>query len=301
MSNNRILIPGSILIILLILSHINIKAQQTAQEPIENSSDSVFLNSVVIRDFRFDSYYYPSPKFDPEGYAYFVYSDNKLLLKSPVCLFPNIYPCTEGDCPCTFPDINGDGFREMIFVCGSGGSAGADDAYIYSLRKYPKEIAAFTGYDKGQFVLSDCERDGYPEPTFGDLNFLCWHYGCSGSPRPDLVWKWNGKKYRLANFKLGYLYLKNELNIDIKHLAWNSFINSDLKVGKYDPNDEYGYPVELLRSMLNFIYFGYSNYADTLFNRAWPDSVANKKLFYDDLWNQIKSDPYWPELQKSNW
>lgn len=284
-----------------ILANPDIKAQSRSPEILGNGADSIFIDSIFIQGFRFDEYYYPNLKNDPGGRSYLVYRDNKLLFKSPPCQRPHIFPCTLGDMPCTFLDINGDGFKEIVIVCYLGGNAGNTDAYIYSVNNPTKLIAALADDEKGEFSLSDCERDGFPEPTFGDLNYHCWHYGCSGSPRPYLVWKWDGIRYKLANFKLGYLFLKNELNIDVKYLDWDEFINDDFKVTKYDPEDEYRYPVELLRTMLNFIYFGYSNYADTLFNRVWPDSVANKKLFYDDLWQKINSDPYWAKLQKSNW
>lgn len=156
--------------------------------------------------------------------------------------------------------------------------------------------------------MIDYDDDGYPEPSFADIHYQCWHYGCSGSPRPHLVWKWDGVKYRLANYKLGDQILERQNRIferynipEIDTLNLQRLLNWELKVEYYDPAIEESYPIELLRVMLDLIYTGHPNWADTLFNKAWPDSVAYKQVFYDDVMQMVHSSPYWPQLQQSDW
>ena len=112
----------------------------------------------------------------------------------------------------------------------------------------------------------------------------------------------------MANYKLGDKILEGlnqmlwKYNLPkIDTLNFDPLIASELSVGYYDPSVEQSYPEELLRVMLDLIYTGHSTWADTLLQKAWPDSVANKRLFYEDVMQMVRSDPYWPELQQSNW
>jgi hypothetical protein len=267
--------------------------------------NAVLGDSFSINEYHFDMYYFPFEIFDHYGYQYFVFQKGNFILSSPRCPFIGK--------PGTFMDINGDGTKDIVFVCGSGGSAGTENAYIFTLDSTGALIGSFEDYNKGPFGLIDYDDDSYPEPVMGDVHYLCWHYGCSGSPRPYLVWKWDGEKYRLANFKLGdKILMSHSLLLDYKTagkmdslyldtLNLSAVADFGIRVSSYNPTDEYSYPVELLRIMLELIYTGHAHWADSLFNKAWPDSVPNKRLFYDDLMQHQRSDPYWKELQESDW
>ncbi len=209
-------------------------------------------------------------------------------------------------------DINGDKKGEMIFVVESGGSGGDMSAFIYVLDTIAVKIADFGALD-GElraFRLEDIDGDGISEVVFGDNHFNYWPYGNGAMASVSLVWKWDGKIYRLANFKLGKEIIRNIYrNLAVYYSDWaipdtvafDVAIQDTAIVRGFNASKEESYPVSLMESMLNLFYSGDSTQAIRLFNKIWPDDLPKKQEFYRLFREQMDSSPHWQELQKSDW
>lgn len=264
-----------------------------------------YVKTFYIDGFKIMEYFTPYVGQDSDGTQYEVYLNNKKIFTTPMCGTEIIYPGLSGLSnydSCHFADINGDGTKEFIIEFGGGGTAGNEDVFIYALDPSGKILARFEGLDKGPFGLDDVNIDGIYEVIFNDEHFQGWHYGCSGSPAPPLVWQWHDGEYRMANFRLGKEILNTLDKIDIDTFSAQHYSEIPYnKIDHYDPANEYGYPVELLRIMLEFIYCGYQEKARELFDACWPDSVVGKEAFYKEIIDRVHSDKYWPEIEKSDW
>lgn len=144
--------------------------------------------------------------------------------------------------PCYIQDINGDSKGEIIFTVMSGGNDGRASTYIFSLDTAAVEIGRFEGLktNLSDVYPADIDNDHIFELHSRDRNYECWPDGCAGSPAPKLIWKWDGKSYRLANFKLGHYILVNENKLDstvLENLI--SEIKRDTaKIRNFNPSDE---------------------------------------------------------------
>jgi hypothetical protein len=148
--------------------------------------------------------------------------------------------------------------------------------------------------------LKDLDRDSIPEFIANDLHFLWWKTWKTESPRPLLVWKWDGNRFKLANYRF------RDFIIEF-HSRWVNFselpkIDSSMTSG-YDRNDEIPVfpPPELAIVMLAYIYAGRPQMADSIFDSYWQDTIPGKDAYYRDFHQQLDSNPIWPELQQSNW
>jgi hypothetical protein len=56
---------------------------------------------------------------------------------------------------------------------------------------------------------------------------------------------------------------------------------------------------ELWSNMLNLIYTGHSELAWKLFDQAWPLQRPDKDKFLTGFCSQLKSSPYWPDLEST--
>ena len=257
--------------------------------------------------YRIELFYYPLEEYgDDYGCQYEIYFDDILALKTKRWPFMDIYNFRfdpQGRAkPCHFRDITGDSTTEVIFICYSGGNNAAEDVYVYSMDSIGTLIAGFENLDKGPWFPKDIDNDNIPEMIFRSQHYLCWRYGCSGSPAPYLVWKWNGFEYKLANLKLSdeILRILYGINCDDFISAYLSD-SSTVISAPYPWKEDYGYPVELLRKMLWLIYSGRKDLADRMFNHHWPDDIPGKGEFYNDLMNRVKSDSFFPKVENSNW
>jgi hypothetical protein len=199
-------------------------------------------------------------------------------------------------------DINGDKKGEIIFEVSTGGSGGDESAFIYTVDTIATKIGDFGELDKELrgFGLEDIDGDGIYEVVFGDNHFNYWPYGNGAMASVILVWKWDGKIYRLANFKLHDVLIRRIFNDQL--FTYFGGPNEPNMVGPgFDPANEMSYPNELMEAMLNLFYAGDSIQAERLFNTVWPDSIPRKQEFYDIFMRQMTSSPHWQELQKSNW
>lgn len=111
--------------------------------PLEISTDVLLRDSFSIKEYYIYLYYFPADKFDSDGLQYFIYQNNTFLLASPRCFFTDLDRRALIKNPRDFSDVNGDGLRDVVFICGSGGNAGAEDAYIVTLDSSASAVGAF--------------------------------------------------------------------------------------------------------------------------------------------------------------
>lgn len=256
-------------------------------------------DSLIIDEYRIYQYEIPFT-IDAEiwGMQYDVLMGDEMIIRTKIWPIIHIYPCTVGSYPCTFDDVNGDGIRDIIFMFPSGGSNGAEDIYLYSLNDSGDLWAKFEGLDKIFRGFIDVDKDSIPEIKFFDLAFDCWPEGCFGAPRPMLIWKWMGEKYRLANLKFHKYILAQKGWKDEKDLK--NTITWWIKTFYNKPG--YGaFPPAIAHVTIEYIYAGEFERADSAFNELWPPEVAGKNKYNQEIWLMAKSSPYWQQLLESDW
>jgi hypothetical protein len=210
-----------------------------------------------------------------------------------------------GSIPSYLRDINGDGKGEIILSAWSGGNDGRGSSYIYSLDTTASLIGVFDGLNTSlsEAVLCSYDSDNIYEIGCNDRTYECWPYGCAGSPAPSLIWKWDGSKYRLANYKLGVEIMKQDYHWDSSYLAITlaSIQRDTVKIRNFNPNIEDQWPIDLINLMLNLAYIGQAPLAEQFCEYAWASQDTTRPIFEKLFWEKVHSSYYWQELQNSNW
>ncbi len=207
---------------------------------------------------------------------------------------------------CNIVDLTGDGIGEVIFSYPSGGNDGTGSSFIYTLNpadSSAKRIGTFDGFKLGydEVYPKDIDRDSIPEMISRNRMWECWNVPCAGSPAPLMIWKWTGKRYRLANFKYSN-YILEKRGTAYKDTVWlTSSIRRWVRDVYGSPASGMPYPPEVWGATLDFIYAGRSREADSVFNAWWPPEIPDKEKCYKELWQHVHADPSWPELMKSDW
>lgn len=218
---------------------------------------------------------------------------------------------------CNLGDINNDGNGEVIFSIPDTGNNERVTTYIYSLNTEARQIGVFNGITRGHSGIrfKDLDGDQVPELIFKDLNYQSWHYRYSESPAPYLVWKWDGQQYRLSNFKLArgilkYLYDINPDSISIGGYlghGWQNYLKNLADIQDttkldtcWNPQVESSFPVLLFNRMLTFYYTNGELAAESIFAMSCNNTPENKRLMIE-IRKKLESDPFWKELQQSNW
>lgn len=195
-------------------------------------------------------------------------------------------------------DINGDGTREFILHCDHGGQQGYDDILVFSLRDEPTIINSVSCGSPFVRVI-DIDKDDIPEVFCGDYLFVGWKAHPSASADLRLIWKWDGEKYRLANFKFSDYLLEQTSD----WWAGEIPLPDTLEGHRYDPEaKEPDFPpVKLWGKMLRYIFAGQAAQADSLFDEYWPEDIPGKEEFYRDFKRHLEGDSLWQQLLESDW
>ena len=198
-------------------------------------------------------------------------------------------------------DIDGDGLSEFILNCNGGGQQCCSYIYVYSLRDKP--VKRDSVYCETPFVrLIDLDGDEIPEIFCGDNWFKGWKAHPSESAGIRLIWKWDGKRYRLANFKFAD-YLLNIMQDRWERWYYEIPPPDTLEELRYDPDSEEPDfpPVQLWSKMLMFIYAGQPDKADSLLDDYWPEEIPGKDEFYRDFKWYLERSGHWQQLLESDW
>jgi hypothetical protein len=261
------------------------------------------VDSLQIGEFSIIKYSVESPaaSSDVEYFQFDIVRGGKIIRSTIADPFIYIYKCLRMNGDCDFMDLNGDGSLDVIFVEHSGGTAGAENIFIYSLDSSATEIAAFEGMDKYLAFIKDIDNDGNMELFFHDLT----DYG--GYPEGTeiipyyRVYKWDGTRFRIANFRL-----KNEISrlifgqvpdsIDIRYF-------DKFKVpGNYEYKSRWTpeYPIGLGTTITSLYFIGEYASADSIFERCWPDSIPGKKEFIGYFKEGVHGE-FDEEILESDW
>lgn len=196
-------------------------------------------------------------------------------------------------------DLNRDGINEIIVIGYTGLGKCCYQVSIHSLGPQLEEIGRFDLQSIDKFQLKDLDKDSIPEFIFKDSHFAKWNAPPEDAPMPLLIWKYDGKSYRLANYKFSNYLLKQISKKDFEELAKLTQKRADKE---YNPDDQYlKYPPpKLWGIMLDYIYAGKPDKADSVFNDYWPAKIPGKDKFYQDFKYRLKKDMYRQQLESSN-
>jgi hypothetical protein len=204
---------------------------------------------------------------------------------------------------CFLLDINKDGKKEIMIDEFTGGAHCCHIIAIYGLDSAATKIFDYDG-EHSHLYVSDIDNDSLYELVSTDCSFAYWQTCYAESPRPGLIWRWDNGKYRLANYYYSdYLLKEHKGENGIRELAYlQGTINTaknNIKEYKYNWNYTEFPPAALWGVMLDYIYAGKSDVADSIFNALWPIEISGKEKFYRDFRGVLEHGPYWKVLQES--
>ena len=223
-------------------------------------------------------------------------SKNILTVKSPLIGLIDFCFCYEESLNnCYAVDLNKDGSQEIGILRWVPGTSNYDSSgfAIYTLRN--DSAILDNNFLKVSYVdFKKVTADSLPELIFSD-----YYLDSLNLPSPSLIWQWHDGKYKQANFKFPDYILPNKR-------AWEIGLN-ELK--SYDDSLQYSpqslkssFPSGTLdRLMLTCFYAGKSLLADSIMEEYWPYQIPGKNEYYQSLLEIIHADPYWPQIQDSNW
>jgi hypothetical protein len=192
---------------------------------------------------------------------------------------------------CYFGDINDDSIDEIIIDIFTGGANCCFTTRVYALKDSLEEILNFDAVAHGSSLV-DIENDSIPEFITWDNRWAGWQSDNASwkAYLPRIVWRWDGHKYRVANYKFSE-YLIKLLNSDASILF--------PKVPFVVPEDCDKYNIWDI--MINNYYAGRADLADSMFNACWPAQDTMKLKIYEQFQHRLRVSNYWPQVLESKW
>ncbi len=197
-------------------------------------------------------------------------------------------------------DINHNGIDEIIVFGNTGLGNCCSHASIHALEdKIARDVGQLDIKYSNDFSFKDLDKDSIPEIIFKDPTFGEWKAPLEKSPMPLTIWEWHDGRYRLANYRFSDYLLKEITKADLKKLdkQMKQWAEKDYKA---DPELYKNPPVKLWEVMLDYIYAGKYDTADSLFKAKWPEQIPGQKEFNGEFQRQLRSGEYWQDLEKSD-
>jgi hypothetical protein len=279
-----------------------IKASYSSDD-IELGYTPVPFDSIIFEDYRAISYNYVDSlgeQFDRET-GIRIFKKNKRLISineniNELTNLCSLLPYIHDDC--YFHDINKDGLKELVITVGwMGGSCCEGGLKLYSINDTANLLIEMTPTTVG-FRIKDIENDSIPEFITWDGTFTFFMYYPYRAFNQQLIWKWDGIKYRIANSHFAD-YLLNQLGSNkMPPLEYITEVDST----KIDSIQTIGLPSFYFLDMVFGYYFaGKPQTGDSLFDVYWPPNLPGKDNYWQEIHNRIDADTLWPQILDSNW
>lgn len=164
--------------------------------------------------------------------------------------------------------------------------------------KSPVQVIATLDIPGVMPLWIDVDHDGKSELITNDYTFDYWYTPHSNSALPDVILKFNGKKFK-PDMKL--MKKKQQTALMVRSRAeeikktksyWDTPMmdNPPFKL----PHAATG---AITAEILNLLYAGQAELARIFLNIVWPDANPHKGVFIKALNTQLKKSSYWPELE----
>jgi hypothetical protein len=173
-------------------------------------------------------------------------------------------------------------------------SGGAHCCFAYDIVSLGKNFAAdaIDSADSPISLMGLGDGDP-PDITYFDMAFAYWNTSFAQSPAGQVRLTWDKDRYRLVDAGAGtepqpsdavLAAWQAEMTAAIKALPSPYVSIADQNNGKEGPQLD---PV-IWSHLIDLIYAGYAEMAVDLFNKAWPNEIPGKDLFWKDFVTQMQ-------------
>jgi len=173
-------------------------------------------------------------------------------------------------------------------------SGGAHCCFAYDIVSLGKSFAAdaIDSADSPISLMGLGDGDT-PDITYSDMAFAYWNTSFAQSPAGQVRLTWDKDRYRLVDAGAGtqpqpsdavLAAWQAEMTAAIKALPSPYVSIADQNNGKEGPQLD---PV-IWSHLIDLIYAGYAEMAVDLFNKAWPNEIPGKDVFWKDFVTQMQ-------------
>jgi hypothetical protein len=190
-------------------------------------------------------------------------------------------------------DLTGRGHPEMIISQYSGGVHCCTERDIYELEPEFKLLVTIDDMDNEDGHFEDLDHDGHYYYLTIDPRFEYWNacYACF-APTPVILQFVNDSKGGAF-----HLALKKMHEPEPTPAEWKETTKTAREAFGADNPASGGIGSWFWGNMLSLIYTGHSDLAWKLFDETWPPERPGKDKFLVDFCSQLKTSPYWPDLE----
>lgn len=188
-------------------------------------------------------------------------------------------------------NITGDGTPDLIISEWTGGCHCCFLLHVFEIGATFRHVQTIDAGHSDLVRFEDVDNDGALELPLCDWTFAYWHTCFAESPAPQVILKFGKGQFRPAAGLMQKPPLsKNELAA-LKHAVAKSWA---------EDKERKGPPPRLWGEMLKLIYSGRMKQAWELFEMSWPEKQDGKQAFREAFDAQLKTSPYWTDIQKMN-
>jgi hypothetical protein len=188
-------------------------------------------------------------------------------------------------------DITGRGHPDMIVSFYTGGAHCCLSHFVFELEPDFKLLATLNAEDGDGAHFFAIDHAYYYAAN--DWTFAYWRTDFADSPAPTIILRYfddgKGGGYHLALDKMH--------RPDPTPTEWRKAIETARAAFTENSPHLMGIGPALWGSMLDLIYTGHSGLAWSLFETAWPSKRLGRDKFLAGFCSQLKTSPYWPDLE----
>lgn len=259
------------------------------------------VDTTIIGDYTV-YFYHGNCNLTPGYSGIEILRDGEVLVSEGECR-TNIYnfceDSTDYSPECVFRDINGDSSPEAIITKYWGGQHCCVELFVFSLRA-PHDTLDGLMADLAWADIKDLDGDSIPEFGYIDRCWMGWKGDRWNWLSPFLVWKWDGVRFRVANYQfpeyvIGQGIYREEWKV-LEKMAGTTGVT-------YDPEAQFPEfpPMDFGEILVSHIYAGLQDSARVILDKYWPEDIPGKEQYYESIWEYMRNNQDWDEISNSRW
>jgi len=270
------------------------QGEATAENPAKACSSAHMKDEAKVGKFVFRTY------LSDDGACLKVIRSGKLILRSSCdSHMPYTLGQHEVDQVYKIPaiangtDVTGSGHPEMIISWYTGGLHCCTELDIYELEPEFRKLITIDDMDFEDGHFEDLDHDGHYYHLTVDPTFEYWNAAYTEFAPTGVILQFvNDSKGGAFHLALNKMHKP-----DPTPEEWKEASKEAREAFGTDNPFSGGIGSSLWANLLHFIYRGHSDLAWKLFDETWPSKRPGKDKFLADFCSQLKTSPYWPDLE----